>query len=67
VVYDSPTVTITLNKQTESGVISCPVSGPCTFNVTSITVAAVDISLNKAMIDGHKVTGDIVIAQAQAQ
>jgi hypothetical protein len=67
VVYDSPTVTITLNKQTEAGVISCSVSGPCTFNVTSITVAAVDISLNKAMIDGHKVTGDIVIAQAQAQ
>jgi hypothetical protein len=66
VVYDSPTVTITLNKQVESGIISC-VPDPCTFKVTSITVAAVDISLNKAMIDGHEVTGDIVIAQAQAQ
>jgi hypothetical protein len=66
VVYDSPTVTITLNKQVESGIISC-IPDPCTFKVTGITVAAVDISLNKAMIDGHKVTGDIVIAQAQAQ
>jgi hypothetical protein len=67
VIYDSPTVTITLNKQVESGVISCPVSGPCTFKVQSITVEAVDISLNRAPIDGHKVSGDIVIAQAQAQ
>jgi hypothetical protein len=66
VVYDSPTVTITLNKQVESGIITC-IPDPCIFKVTSITVAAVDISLNKAMIDGHKVTGDIVIAQAQAQ
>jgi hypothetical protein len=67
VIYDSPTVTITLNKQITAQVITCTEPGGCTTKVYSIMVAALDISLNKAMIDGHKVTGDIVVAQAEAQ
>lgn len=67
VIYDSPTVTITLNKQITEELITCTVPDGCTTKVFGITVAALDISLNKANIDGHKVTGDIVIAQTKAQ
>ena len=65
VIYDSPTVTITLNKQIQSGLISC--TPDCVFKVYSITVDAVDISLNKANVDGHKVSGDIVLSESLAQ
>jgi hypothetical protein len=65
VVYDTATVTITLNKQIEAGVISC---GPtCVFTVTSIETEAVDIDLHKAPWHGHKITGDIVIGRATAK
>jgi hypothetical protein len=65
VIYDSPTVTITLNKQVQAGLISC--TPDCVFKVYSITVDAVDISLNKADVDGHKVSGDIVLSESLAQ
>ena len=65
VVYDSPTMTITLNKQVEEGVISC--SPDCVFTPYSIAVTAVDIELRKAMVDGRKVTGDIALGRAEAQ
>jgi hypothetical protein len=65
VLYDSPTVTITLNRQMEVGLISC--SPDCKFTPYSITVTAVAIDLNKADIDGHKVTGEIVIGESTAQ
>ena len=67
VIYDSPTVTITLNKQITEQVITCTVPGGCVTKVYAITVAALDISLNKANIDGHKVTGDIVLGQSEAR
>jgi hypothetical protein len=67
VIYDSPTVTITLNKQIKEEVISCTVPGGCVTKVYAITVDAVDISLNKADVDGYKVSGDIVVGESQAQ
>jgi len=67
VIYDSPTVTITLNKQIEEEVISCTEPGGCVTKVYAITVDAVDISLNKADVDGYKVSGDIVLGESQAQ
>jgi hypothetical protein len=65
VVYDTPTVTITLNKQIESGIIPCGLT--CVFTVTSIETDAVDIDLHKAPWHGHKITGDIVIGRASAE
>jgi hypothetical protein len=65
VVYDTPTVTITLNKRIESGLISC--SPTCVFTVTSIETDAADIDLHKAPWQGHKITGDIVIGRATAE
>jgi hypothetical protein len=64
VVYDSPTVTITLNKQIQEGVISC--SPDCVFTPSSITVTAVDIELHKALVDGRKVSGRIAVGRAEA-
>ncbi|MGA9796378.1 MAG: hypothetical protein WBQ17_12690 [Rhizomicrobium sp.] len=63
--YDTATVTITLNKRIEAGVISC--SPGCVFTVTSIETDAVDIDLHKAPWHGHKITGDIVIGRASAE
>jgi hypothetical protein len=64
VVYDSPTVTITLNKQVQEGVISC--SPDCVFTPTNIEVTAVDIDLHHAMVDGHKISGRIAVGRAEA-
>jgi hypothetical protein len=64
VIYDSPTVTITLNKQVEEGVISC--SPDCGFTPSNITVTAVDISLHRAVMDGRKISGDIALGRAKA-
>jgi hypothetical protein len=67
IVFDSPTVTITLNKRTESGLISCsaaPVT--CTFTPYVIETDAVDIALNKAPWRGNKYSGHIVIGRATA-
>lgn len=65
VIYQSPTVTVTLNRQLESAIISC--SLVCTFTVVKIDVAAVDVELHDAMIYGHKVSGDILVGEATAQ
>ena len=67
VIYDSPTVTITLNKQIKEEVITCTLPGGCVTKVYAITVDAVDISLNKADVDGYKITGDIVLGESQAR
>jgi hypothetical protein len=65
VIYQSPTVTITLNKEVVAGVISCQLR--CAFTPSGITTRAVDISLNNADIRGSAVTGDIAIAESAAQ
>ena len=65
IVYDTPTVTITLNKRMEAGIISC--SPGCTFRVTSLETVAVDIDLHKAVWNGKKVSGEIAIARASAE
>jgi len=65
VIYDSPTVTITLNRQMKTGIISC--SPNCVFTVTSLDVAAVDVELNKAAMGSSKISGDIVLGDATAQ
>jgi hypothetical protein len=65
VLFQSPTVTVTAHQQLIAGVISC---GPgCTFTPSTISVRALDINLNNAMIDGHAVTGDIVLGDASAR
>ncbi|HEY1260814.1 MAG TPA: hypothetical protein VGF34_16315 [Stellaceae bacterium] len=64
ILFQSPTVTITLNQQTQVGLISC--SPNCVFTPYSITIDAVDISLDHANIDGHSVSGEIVLGQAHA-
>ncbi|HEV2365087.1 MAG TPA: hypothetical protein VGS12_12925 [Caulobacteraceae bacterium] len=66
VVYSSPTVTITLNRQLQTGIISCS-PDPCTFTPTSIDVAAVDVELNKADFRGAKVSGHILLGDNKAR
>jgi len=64
VLYSSATVTVTLDKQIVTDLISI---GP-TPAVTpfSITTEAVDISLHNASFRGTRVSGDIIIGQASA-
>jgi hypothetical protein len=64
VLFQSPTVTITLNQQIQVGLISC--SPNCVFTPYSITTDAVDISLDHANIDGRSVSGEIVLGQVRA-
>lgn len=64
VIYDSPTVTITLNARVLGGVITCP---PCMFTPHLIEADAVDIALNKAPWRGNKYSGHIIIGRAIAK
>ncbi len=64
ILYQSPTVTVTANQQIIEGIISCP---PCVFTPTRIRVHALDISLDKALIDGRPVSGDIALGDASAE
>ncbi len=64
VLFQSPTVTITLNQETQAGLISC--SPNCVFTPYSITTNAVDIYLDHANVNGRIVSGDIVLGQAHA-
>ena len=67
VIYESPTVTITLNRQIKSGAISCSFPGGCTFTLAGVDVAAVAIDLRDAVVGGAKVSGEILINDAQAR
>ncbi len=62
ILFQSPTVTITLNQQTQVGLISC--SPKCVFTPNSITTNAVDIYLNHANLGGQIISGEIVLGQA---
>ncbi len=64
VLYRSPTVAITANEQQVTGTISCP---PCTFVPTAIEVHALDIKLDRALVDGRPVSGDIALGAALAE
>lgn len=64
ILFQSPTVTITLNQQTQVGLISC--SPNCVFTPDSITTDAVDIYLDHANVNGRTVSGEIVLGQAHA-
>jgi hypothetical protein len=64
VLYQSDTVTITLNQHLVGGLISC--TPKCVFSQTFVVASAIDIALNNADLNGHTVSGDITIAQTQA-
>ncbi len=64
VLFNSPTLTITLNQQMPAGVISC--SPNCTFTPVAIKEQAIDIVLNHANLFGRIVSGEIGIGVDQA-
>jgi hypothetical protein len=63
VVYSTPQLTITLNRQLRVGLISC--TPTCSFTLASFATQAIDISINHAKWYGHKISGDIAIGQTQ--
>ncbi len=65
VLYDKNGVTITLDQQLVSELISCGPMG-CTVTPYGITTDAIDISLLKANVGGHIVSGDIILGQSRA-
>ncbi len=60
VLYQSPTVTITLNQKITTALISC--SPKCVFTPYSVDATGVDVTLNGARLGKHTVSGDISIA-----
>lgn len=65
VLFQSPTVTITLDQQVEEGVVTC-VPDPCRLNPSNITTDAIDIELHKADLDGRIVSGHIIVGRLRA-
>jgi hypothetical protein len=65
VVYESPTVTITLNREMKTGIITC--SPGCKFTPVRIDVAAVDVELHNAVVGGAKLSGHILVGDNTAQ
>ncbi|HEX4504905.1 MAG TPA: hypothetical protein VH722_04170 [Alphaproteobacteria bacterium] len=64
ILYQSPTVTITLNQVTSTDLISC---GPkCVVTPFSVRTSVLNISLDQAAIGNRKITGEIVIGGADA-
>lgn len=61
VVYSTPQVTITLNRQLRVGIVSC--TPTCTFTLSAFATQAIDISVNHAKWYGHKISGEIAIGQ----
>jgi hypothetical protein len=68
ILFESPTVTVTLNKQTVAELISCQVgqAGGCNITPYNITTNAIHINLHNAEIEGHRVSGDISIGSSYA-
>ena len=60
VLYQSPTVTITLNQKITTALISC--SPKCLFTPYSVNATGIDVTLNNAKLGKHTVSGDISIA-----
>ncbi len=63
VLFQSDTVTITLNQKLVAGLIRC--TPTCTFSPVSLTGEAIDIALNNAILDGKAVSGDITVGRSQ--
>jgi hypothetical protein len=64
ILYQSPTVTITLNQTTSTDLISC--EPKCVVTPFSVRTSAINISLTNAAIGNRKITGQIVIGAADA-
>jgi hypothetical protein len=64
ILYQSPTVTITLNQTTSTDLISC--EPKCVVTAYGVRSSALNISLTNAAIGNRKITGQIVIAGADA-
>jgi hypothetical protein len=64
VLFSSPTVTVTLDRQTVSDLISNGLTK--TLTPAGIVTQAIDISLHGATLFGKSVSGDIIIGQASA-
>ena len=60
VLYQSPTVTITLNQKITTALISC--TPKCVFTPYSVRATGLDVTLNSAKLGKHIVSGDISIA-----
>ena len=71
VVYNSPQVTITLNRQVESGAVTCDdedcAETPLAAGIGVIQVVGVDIQLHGALVGATRVSGQIRVGQAIAQ
>jgi hypothetical protein len=59
VLYQSPTVTITLNQKITTALISC--MPKCVFTPYSVNATGIDVTLNGARLGKHTVSGDISI------
>jgi len=64
VLYQSDTVTITLNRKITTALISC--TPKCEFTPYSVSGAGIDVTLNGAKLGDHTVSGDISIAGGSA-
>jgi hypothetical protein len=64
VLYQTPTVTITLDQRISAELISC--FPKCVVTPVNISASAIGITLNNADINGHKVSGWIAISNADA-
>jgi hypothetical protein len=64
VLFSSPTVTVTLDRQTVSDLISNGLTK--TLTPAGIVTQAIDISLRNATLFGKSVSGDITVGQASA-
>jgi hypothetical protein len=63
--YNSPTVTIILNRQVKHGSVAC--SPTCVFTLTSMEVTAVDVTLLNGDDYGTKVSGHIQLNRETAR
>jgi len=64
VLYQTPTMTITLDQRISAALISC--TPKCQVTPVNISASAIGITLNNADINGHKVSGYIAIGNATA-
>ena len=64
VLFQSPTLTITVNQRIIAKLISC--TPKCVTTPVDISASAVEITLNNAELHGHKVSGQIDIGVAGA-
>lgn len=70
VIFRSPELTITLNRQFESGTTACDddcVEAPLGDGVGAIRIVAIDVKLHDAIVGNSKVSGEIRVNQATAQ